>query len=190
VGIVLAEAPELEDSDLVLILTYLGKGPVAVSNEVMRSALHRLVPSREDEIMASFGQEYFEAGKAKGVAEGEAKALARLLKKRFGNVPARLHERIFSADLASLEVWFDRAMDAPDLQSIFGSNSYVRDDDAPGGAAMSGANVKPPTFGLSHLRSRLRTWIGRSLFTRRPLGPNSMSGMTGPRRFWARVPRM
>jgi hypothetical protein len=64
--------------------------------------------------MVGFLQEYF--------AKGKASALARLLERRFGSVPARVQERILSADLVSLEAWFDRAIDAPDLQSIFGSN--------------------------------------------------------------------
>jgi hypothetical protein len=61
---VLAEAPLLEDEDLVLILTYLDKGPVVVASEVMHEALARLVPERKERIMGSWSQPYYDKGKA------------------------------------------------------------------------------------------------------------------------------
>jgi hypothetical protein len=131
IDILLAEAAELESVDVVLLLTYIGKGPVSVSNEAVRAALHRWVPGREEEIMASFGQEYFESGKAAGVAEGlqqgmqrgRASSLIELLETRFGPVPAPLQERIYGADATSMDVWLKRVISAPDLSSIFGPSS-------------------------------------------------------------------
>ena len=144
----MADAAELKSVDVVLLLNYIGKGPVPVSNDVIRAALHRWVPSREEEIMASFGQEYFESGKAAGVAEGlqqgmqqgiqrgmqqgmqeglqqglqrgRASSLIELLETRFGRVPARLRKRIYGADAAAIDVWLKRVISAPDLSSIFG----------------------------------------------------------------------
>ena len=49
--VLLAEAPVLEVLDVALILTYIDRGPVAVSPDVIREVLRRLVPSREEEIM-------------------------------------------------------------------------------------------------------------------------------------------
>ena len=63
-------------------------------------------------------QPYYDNGKA----EGEAKILARLLERRFGTLPGPLRQRIFAADVGSIEAWVERAFDAPDLQSIFDSN--------------------------------------------------------------------
>jgi hypothetical protein len=108
----------LEDEDVILILKYIGKGPVPVSNVVLHDALRRLVPTRVEQIMNRFGQKYFDDG----VAKGQASALSRLLEKRFGAVPGGIRERISSADVASLEGWLERVLDAPDLQSVFGSN--------------------------------------------------------------------
>jgi predicted transposase YdaD len=79
--------------------------------------------------MGHFSKEYqaeFKAqGRAEGLAEGrmegEAKVLVRLLEKRFGEVSAKLRERIFASDIATIEAWFDRALEACDLQSIFQS---------------------------------------------------------------------
>jgi predicted transposase/invertase (TIGR01784 family) len=118
IDVLLAEAPALEVEDLVRLLTYIGQGPVPVSDDVVKNALGRLVPSREKTIMASFGQQYLQ----QGLQQGQAKSLARLLERRFGVVPPHFRESIFSADLASVEMWFERAIDAPDLQSVFDSN--------------------------------------------------------------------
>jgi len=76
--------------------------------------------------MQGFGQKYFEEGiafgEARGKAEGEARVLVRLLEKRIGAVPETLRARIFAADLASIEAWVDRAIEATDFQSIFDRN--------------------------------------------------------------------
>ena len=60
-------------------------------------------------------------GRVEGEAKGEAKVLVRLLERRFGEVSAKLRERIFASDIATIEAWFDRALEACDLQSIFQS---------------------------------------------------------------------
>jgi hypothetical protein len=125
--IILAEAAALGRRDLHLILTYLDKGPVAVSLETIRQVLHRRMPDREEQIMGWLTQPYFEQGIEKGIekgiqqgrAEGQAKSLVRLLERRFGRLPAHLRKRVFAADVQSLDTWFDRAIDAADLQSVF-----------------------------------------------------------------------
>jgi hypothetical protein len=55
------------------------------------------------------------------VPEGEARVLVRLIEKRFGVVSPQLRERILAADLATVEKWVEGVLDAPDLQSVFGS---------------------------------------------------------------------
>jgi hypothetical protein len=130
IDILLAEAPALDEKDLFVILTYLDKGPTALNNKVMHEALLRLVPDRTEQIMGWLTQPYYDKGKAEGEAKGkaegeakgEAKILARLLERRFGTLPGPLRQRIFAADVGSIEAWVERAFDAPDLQSIFDSN--------------------------------------------------------------------
>lgn len=61
------------------------------------------------------------AGKARGLSQGMAEALISLLVGRFGAVAPTWLERIREADLATLELWFKRAIDAPDLPSVFNS---------------------------------------------------------------------
>jgi hypothetical protein len=56
---------------------------------------------------------------AEGVAKGKAEALICLLAARFGAVAPFRQKRIRGARLATLERWFKRAIDAPDLRSVF-----------------------------------------------------------------------
>jgi hypothetical protein len=123
IDIVLAEAPALGARDLLVILTYLDKGPVAVNSKLMHETLMRLVPDRKESIVGWFSQPFYDEGKAEGKAggkaEGAAEMLAHLLEKRFGVVPPVVRERIVTADVASIRAWVERVLDAPDLQSVF-----------------------------------------------------------------------
>jgi hypothetical protein len=118
IDILLAEAPALHEKDLVVILTYLDRGPTVLNNKVIHEALLRLVPDRTEQIMGWLTQPYYDKGKA----EGEAQILTRLLERRFGTLSGPLRQRIFAADVGSIEAWVERAFEAPDLQSIFDSN--------------------------------------------------------------------
>jgi hypothetical protein len=82
-------------------------------------ALRRLVPHQAEQIMGYITQPFYDQGKA----EGEANILTRFLERRFGTVPDSLRQRIFAADVGSIETWVERAFDAPDLQSIFDPSS-------------------------------------------------------------------
>jgi len=59
-------------------------------------------------------------GEVKGKAEGKAESLVRLLTARFGPLPPAVRKGIDTADLATLERWFDHAIDASDLSTVFG----------------------------------------------------------------------
>ena len=132
-GIILADAGQVEEEHLKVILTYLDKGPIKVDIRLLRETLLRLVPDKKERIMGWFSQPYYDQGlaegeargeargKAEGEAEGEAKMFARLLEKRFGAIPPPLRERIFAADTSSLEAWSERLFDARDLRSVFDS---------------------------------------------------------------------
>ena len=77
----------------------------------------------KDRIRAEARAEFAALGRAEGRAEGKAEALAEalisLLVRRFGAVDPSWQTRIHGAELVTLECWFDRAIDAPDLPSIF-----------------------------------------------------------------------
>lgn len=67
-------------------------------------------------------QPYYDKGLAEGEVKGEAKLLILLLEKRFGPIPTVLRDRIFGANVTSIEAWVERVLDATDLQSIFDPN--------------------------------------------------------------------
>jgi hypothetical protein len=58
-------------------------------------------------------------GKAEGKVEGKAEMLVQFLTTRFGPLGPALHARVYAADLATIESWFGRAINAADLPSVF-----------------------------------------------------------------------
>ncbi len=62
-----------------------------------------------------------EQGLEQGIERGKAQALSRLLERRFGSEAAQVHRRrIEQADAETLDRWFDRAITAPDVDTVFG----------------------------------------------------------------------
>jgi hypothetical protein len=66
---------------------------------------------------------------ANGHVKGKAEALISLLAGRFGAVAPSWLEQIRAADLVAIERWFERAIVAPDLPSVF--NTPSRDSNEP-----------------------------------------------------------
>ncbi len=54
----------------------------------------------------------------RGKAEGKAETLLRLLRRRFGDVPAPEEARIRAAALADLDAWLDAVLDAESLEAV------------------------------------------------------------------------
>ena len=118
---------DVKNEDLALIFDYVEKGPIAVPYTLVYRALERIVPQRRQQIMGWLTEPFYQRGKdegraeghAEGRSEGEAHVLVRLIEKRFGVVSPELRERIRTANVATLEVWVERILEAPDLQSVF-----------------------------------------------------------------------
>ena len=93
---------------------------------LMRKAEYRIVLPRIDDLqelnvmLAERLEEWAHAYKAEGKAEGEALALQRLLKKRFGAVPSDVLVKISVASLEQIDAWLDQVLDARSLDDIFG----------------------------------------------------------------------
>ena len=71
----------------------------------------------------TYEEEVFERGQALGLAKGKAEAtrawLDKLLRKRFGEVPEVVQQRLASADLAQLETAFPRVLDISSPDELF-----------------------------------------------------------------------
>ncbi|MDD3355049.1 Rpn family recombination-promoting nuclease/putative transposase, partial [Zoogloea sp.] len=54
-----------------------------------------------------------------GIEQGEARALQKLLTRRFGALPGELVARIGAAPVAQIDVWMERVLDAGSLDEVF-----------------------------------------------------------------------
>lgn len=64
---------------------------------------------------SDFAKEHY----GKGLIEGEAAMLLRLLHRRFGDVSAEVENRVHQADSETLLRWGERVLDAPTLDAVF-----------------------------------------------------------------------
>jgi hypothetical protein len=55
--------------------------------------------------------------------EGEARALLRLLRKRFGELPDSVGVRLKSGTREQLELWTERLLDSRSLNDLFGAET-------------------------------------------------------------------
>jgi hypothetical protein len=73
----------------------------------------------ESQIVKEWTDRAFAEGKAEGVSEGEAKALLRMLQRRFKKVPDDLRSAIEAVkDAERLTAWIDLAFDARSLSQF------------------------------------------------------------------------
>jgi flagellar biosynthesis/type III secretory pathway protein FliH len=63
-----------------------------------------------------------EQGREEGREEGRKATLTRLLTRRFGPLSEEAQQRLQGATLVQLDLWFDRAIDAPTLEAVFGNH--------------------------------------------------------------------
>ena len=61
-------------------------------------------------------------GRSEGRVEALRKTLLKLLRTRFGELPADAEQRIQAAGDALLETWFDRALAAPSLDDALATH--------------------------------------------------------------------
>jgi len=65
-------------------------------------------------------QEGRREGRTEGVQQGEALILERQMRKRFGEPPPGVRERLERAGREELELWAERILDARTLEEVFG----------------------------------------------------------------------
>ncbi|WP_162560019.1 DUF4351 domain-containing protein [Methylotetracoccus oryzae] len=60
-----------------------------------------------------------EQGIEKGIPQGEAQILRRLLARRFGPLSEWVEVKLTEASTDTLELWADRSLDAESLEAVF-----------------------------------------------------------------------
>ena len=75
---------------------------------------------KKEGVLGNIMKKLIAEGEARGIAKGEAMSLSRLLERRFGPLPATVKARTGRANLAQLDAWIDRVLDAKSLGAVFG----------------------------------------------------------------------
>ncbi|WNG34936.1 Rpn family recombination-promoting nuclease/putative transposase [Archangium violaceum] len=114
---------------LVVVIRYL----LWIGDETVREAARRVLHSvldgqRAEELMRSYGEQLIEQGLQQGLARGRqeglirgrAEGVLRILTARGVHVDEEARQRILSCtDMAALDLWFDRALNATSLSDVF-----------------------------------------------------------------------
>ncbi len=66
-----------------------------------------------------WGEEFKREGLREGVRDGEAHLLLRLLRRRFGELPAWVPPRLQQAPSEQLERWGERLLEVETLEALF-----------------------------------------------------------------------
>ena len=85
--------------------------------------LNVMLAERLEEWAHEYEAQGVKKGRQQGMQQGEALALQRLLGKRFGVLPPTISARIAAASVAEIENWFDQAIDARQLDDVFGDTA-------------------------------------------------------------------
>lgn len=106
-----------------IVVRYLFGMSDATVVDRLRTALGRIIPGQEDEVMPTIGDVYVAEGVAKGLVQGHAQAktetLMRMLRRRFGEVPEAVELKVSSAPVADIDNWIDAIVDGKPLDAVF-----------------------------------------------------------------------
>ncbi len=94
-----------------------------VSPATLRKVIRRVRPEWEEEMLSIAAREWMAEGQAKGHAEGRAEGRAEMLlrqcRRKFGEVPDTVDERVRAASIDQLDEWGERVLDAGSLDEVF-----------------------------------------------------------------------
>jgi len=85
----------------------------------MEQWMRRWEQEKEQEAKERGEQQGREQGLQQGLQQGEASLLIRQLERRFGVLPDRTRDRVLAADMAMIEEWALRVLDAATLEEVF-----------------------------------------------------------------------
>jgi hypothetical protein len=108
--------------DLLFVIDWMMTLPAHLKNQLWQN-IQQLEQEKKMAYVSSFEQIGIDKGRQEGMEKGrqtgEALSLQRLLTKRFGPLQPGMIATIESASTDDIEVWFDRAIDAPTLANVF-----------------------------------------------------------------------
>ena len=86
------------------------------------------MPEKEEQMLSIAARQWLAEGRAQGRAqgraEGKAETLERVLVKRFGKIPSSYRAAMASADVAQLDAWIERAIDAGSIEAVFAADAH------------------------------------------------------------------
>ncbi|HEY0136536.1 MAG TPA: Rpn family recombination-promoting nuclease/putative transposase [Nannocystis sp.] len=105
-------------SALGLIVRYLlevrGAGELGVIDTTLRE-----ITADNGEVMQTIAQMLESRGMERGLQQGRQEVVLRLLRRRFGELPAAVTQRVTAAGTDELDLWADRLLFAGDLDEVF-----------------------------------------------------------------------
>ncbi|MBL8399596.1 DUF4351 domain-containing protein, partial [Accumulibacter sp.] len=105
--------------DLFVVLDWMMRLPEPLAQELWQN-IDLLEEQEQMRYVSSVERIGIEKGREQGLQQGEALALQRLLRKRFGAIPPEISARIAAASLSEIEGWFDQAIEAGRIDEVFG----------------------------------------------------------------------
>jgi hypothetical protein len=108
------------EEDLRMLYRYFMRvGDRAAKQSAVDMLRSMLGTRRAEELMGTWGEDLIEQGRQEGLARGRAEAVLRILAVRKVPVDDVARQRILSCmNLATLDVWFDRALNATRLSEV------------------------------------------------------------------------
>ena len=92
---------------------------IRIQPEELESAAREAKPKRWEAMMNTIAEQWLKEGEARGEARTRSAILVRLLKRRFGRLPAGVRKRIDGASQDQLDTWLDAVLDAPEWEAVF-----------------------------------------------------------------------
>ena len=105
--------------DLFMVIDWMMKLPEHLKQQLWQNLEHL-----EQEKKMAYVSSIEQIGIERGLQQGEARALKKVLDKRFGPIPADTLGQITAASAEQIDAWFDLALDAPSLQAIFSATRH------------------------------------------------------------------
>lgn len=104
---------------LAFVLCYLAEIHDHLALEDLKRVLDRELGPEAEVALVTLAERLRKEGEARGETRGKAEALLRLLRSRFGSVPAGIGDRLKEAAVPELDRWLDRVLDAGTLDDVF-----------------------------------------------------------------------